>query len=158
MSGSTEFLIPKSVKAFTKYANPGSIEQAKATIIWNMLEPNEEITPPDTVYTLKINAPTENCDAMKRLKEINEEKYNIILKTVFHQEPGEINISSNGFNVVAIPMDREKIPDYLLPIINYNLMVNANVKNANILLESLGIVCFDDKTNKTNYKTNTVEW
>ena len=158
MAGKTKFLIPKSVDVFSNYINPGSTETVKAVIIWNSLEPKEEIVPPTNIYTLKINAPTENCEAMQKLKEIDEEKYNIIMKTVFHQDPGEINISSNGFSVIAIPLDREDIPEYLRPIINYNLMINSNVKNANILLESLGIVCFDNKSNKTNYKTNTVEW
>ena len=157
-SGKTEFLIPKSVDPFTNYVSPGSVEQVKATIIWNALEPNDSITPPDTIYTLKINAPTENSAGMKKLKELNEEKYNIIMKTVFNTENGEINISSNGFSVIAIPMDKDSIPEYIRPIINYDLMINANVKNANILLESLGIVCIDDKTNKTNYKTNILEW
>ena len=157
-NGNTEYLVPKSVDAFTKYVNPGSIEQVKATIIWNSLEPNEAITPPDTVYTLKIDAPTENCPAMQKLKEIAPDKYDIIMKTVFKTEPGELNISSNGFSVVAIPLDKDKIPEYIRPIINYELMTNINVKNANILLESLGLICIDDKVNKTNYKTNIVEW
>ena len=73
-------------------------------------------------------------------------------------EPGELNISSNGFSVVAIPLDKDKIPEYIRPIINYELMTNINVKNANILFESLGLICIDDKVNKTNYKTNIVEW
>ena len=95
---------------------------------------------------------------MIKFQQDHPDKFEIIKNTVFETKEGELDISKNGLTAVSIPLDLDEVPDYLRPLINYDLMVNANVKNANILLESLGLYCTDDKTKKTNYKSNIVEW
>ena len=156
--GKTEFLLPKSVDPYDRYKNPGSVEQVKSTIIWNALEPNNTIVPPDNVKLIKIAASTLKHPAMIKFQQDHPDKFEIIKNTVFETKEGELDISKNGLTAVSIPLDLDEVPDYLRPLINYDLMVNANVKNANILLESLGLYCTDDKTKKTNYKSNIVEW
>lgn len=156
--GKTEYLIPRSVDSFDKYVNPASIEQVKASIIWNALEPNNAIVPPDNVKIVKINAPTAECAGLLKLKEMCPDKYTAIINTVFTTNPGELNISKDGITAIAIPLDIKSIPTYIQPLIDIDKMINTNMKNANILLSSLGMGCFDDSKNKTNYKSNIVEW
>lgn len=156
--GKTEFLIPKSVKPFASYKNPASVEQVKATIIWNSLEPNQTIVPEDNVKLVKIKAQTPDRKEYEDLKLSNPDKYKALYETIFETRDGEINISKNGFTSLAIPLDNEKIPDYIMPFIDKDLMVNANVKNANILLESLGLKCTADAKSKSNFKSNIVAW
>jgi hypothetical protein len=156
--GKTEYLLPKTVSRFDTYKSPGSVEQVKAVIAWNALEPTEEIVPPDNVKVLKLICEDKNGKGMAKLKAASQEKYDIICSNIFKTQPGEIDISDKGFAVVALPLDKPNIPEYLLPIIDYDKMINSNIGNANILLESLGIYCVDDTTKaKTNYKSNIID-
>jgi hypothetical protein len=159
--GKTEYLIPNSVARFDTYQFPGRIPAVRAVIAWNALEPNDEIVPPDNVRVIKLTCTTKDGPGMMKLKSISQEKYDVICKSIFNSNPGEIDISSKGFAVVALPQTYTSIPKYIVPIIDYDKMINTNIGNANILLESLGIYCVDvnggaNKT-KTNYKSNMID-
>lgn len=156
--GSTEFLIPKSLAEYNSYKFPNRIEAVRGTIVWNAIEPDKVIIPPEKILTVKINGEALTSKGFEKIKEINPEKYELIKNTVFtSSDAGDLDLSKFGFNVLSIPMDEVKVPDYILPAINYESMINANLKAANILLESLGIYCTDDNTTKTNYKSNIIE-
>ena len=157
-AGKTEYLLPKAVDVLTKYKNPASTEQVKSTLIWNALEPLNPIVPPDNVWLIKVNAPKVDSPVLLNLQKTHPDKYDRVKKVVFEPGPDDLNISKNGITSISIPMDLNAIPDYLLDMIEYENMVNANVKNANILLKSLGLQCTEDKKNKANYKSNVVQW
>jgi hypothetical protein len=157
-SGETEFLLPKSVDTFDSYKNPLSIEQVKATMIWNAVSPNDAVTPPDSVNLIKIAAKGKNAKEILDLKDIHPDIYEKLNSVVFEPKDPSMDLSKNGFTAIAIPLDMGTTPEWILPLIDYDTMVNANVKNANVLLESLGLKCTDDAKRKANYKSNIVEW
>ncbi len=157
-AGDTEFLLPKSVDTFDSYKNPLSIEQVKATMIWNAVSPNEAVTPPDSVNLIKIAAKGKSSKEILDLKELHPDIYEKLNAVVFEPKDPNMDLSKNGFTAISIPLDMGKTPEWILPLIDYDTMVNANVKNANVLLESLGLKCTDDTKRKANYKSNIVEW
>ena len=55
-----------------------------------------------------------------------------------------------------IPLGVEKIPEYLMPFIDIKVMVQDNVKNANILLKSLGILCEKNKETDIEVRSSIV--
>lgn len=155
-AGKTEYLIPKAVDVLSAYKDPATQEQVKSTLVWNALEPLNPIVPPDNVWIVKVKAPKLDSQVLLDLQKAHPDKYERIKKVVFEPTDADLNISKNGITAISIPMDSKAIPDYLLDMIDYDTMINANVKNANILLESLGLHC--KAVNQNNYKSNVVQW
>ena len=82
-------------------------------------------------------------------------KFKSIAETVFNiGKTPMIDISRFGLASIAIPKGRDSIPEYIKPFIDYSTMVNNNMTNGYILLESLGIYC--EEVNTTKYKSNIV--
>jgi hypothetical protein len=54
-----------------------------------------------------------------------------------------------------VPKSVDKIPGYLLPMIDLQTMVTNNMTNGYIILESLGVYTEEVKT--TKYKSNIIE-
>lgn len=155
-NGNIEYLLPKNLELIESYKQCDTIEAVRGSIIWNALEPESQIIPPEKINLLKLNCLDENDPRLSSLKISHPEKYSIIMKIVFNhgvQNP-KIDISRFGFSCVAIPKSVEKIPDYLYPFIDFKSMINTNMSPSYILLESLGIYCDDVKTVK--YKSNII--
>jgi hypothetical protein len=157
MRGETEYSIPRSLEQFDKYKNPSTIEPLRGVLIWNALEPENVITPPEKVNIVKLNVQDKDHPELLKLKETHPDKYKAIMKTVFNEGVSEpkIDISRFGLSVITIPKSVDKIPEYLLGMIDYSSMVNTNMSNGYIILESLGI--YTEEVNTTKYKSNIVE-
>jgi hypothetical protein len=155
--GELLYSLPKSIEVFDKYKDPSAIEPVRGAIIWNALEPEDQIIPPEKVNMLKLKAVDKNDPDLLKMRLKFPDKYNAIMKIVFNegvQDP-KVDISRFGFNAITIPKSVEKIPEYLLPLIDYRSMVNSNISNGYIILESLGVYCDEVKT--TKYKSNIIE-
>lgn len=151
--GKTEYLIPKNAEVFDNYKDPDKMEQIRAIINWNKLEPENQIIPPSKIDIIKLNCFSKDDPRLEELKQKYPEKYNAIIKTAF--TPGnDIDYSRFGFDRIAIPKGTEKIPEYLLPFIDYKSMVNTNMQPSYIILESLGIYCTTVRMVK--YKSNII--
>lgn len=154
--GEVSYLLPKSVKGFESYAAPDSQEVVRAVIAWNALEPTKSISPPDQIYTIKLIDSEIDSEEMLELKAKHPDKYKRILSDIFNiDSTNKLDVSRFKFNSVAIPKSEEKIPDYILPFIDYRTMIEKNVNNGYILLESLGILV--DEYKDVKYKSNIIE-
>lgn len=195
-SGSIEFLIPGQVKLLDQYSDPYKLMSVRGMVVWNALEPDSQIVPPDKVKILKLKTGIElkrnkvthyydkntgiiveepiegveyskikedetdaemyrrletminNCEEFVWLRANHPEKFDKVIKTVY----GKDGFPDKGFAVIALPADAETIPDYLLPLVDYNAMVVTNTSAGNVLLDSLGIYC--NSVDGLNYKTN----
>lgn len=156
-AGETFYLLPKNLELIEGYKEPSTIEPVRGAIIWNALEPENQISPPEKVNLIKLNCYDKNDLRLKNLEATHPDKYAAIMKTVFNEGVANpaVDISRFGFAQIAIPKSIEKIPDYLLEFIDYESMLNNNMSNGYILLESLGIYCDDVQT--TRYKSNIIE-
>lgn len=158
-AGEVSYLLPKNVETIENYKSPDTIEQIRAVLTWNALEPDSPIVPPEKINMIKLNCPDMNDPRLEALKLSHPDKYNAIMRVVYNYnvDPKDVkvDISRFGFSCVAIPKGLEKIPEYLMPFIDYRSMVNNNMSPGFVILESLGIKCEEVKTVK--YKSNIIK-
>lgn len=155
--GLTEYLLPKNLELISSYKAPDNIDAVRGTIIWNDLEPDNQIVPPEKIDLLKLNCTGEDDPRLLALKQTHPDKYNTIMKTVFNHgaTTAKLDISRFGFSCIAIPKGTDRVPDYLLPFIDTKTMVSDNMRNGYIILESLGV--YTDEVKTTKYKSNIIE-
>ena len=156
--GELLYSLPKSMEMFDSYKNPSTLEQVRGSIIWNALERDNQIVPPEKINLLKLKTADKVHPALLELEKNYPKKYKAIMRTVYNedleQEP-DIDISRFGMSVIAVPKGVDKIPEYLRPLIDYRTMVSKNMQNGYIMLESLGI--YTEEVDSTKYKSNIIE-
>jgi hypothetical protein len=157
--GETSYLLPKNIENIDGYKDPSMQEPVRGVLVWNALEPESQIVPPEKIDMIKMKVFDRNDPELQKLRTTHPDKYNALMKVVFNEgatmNKGHIDISRFGFSVIAIPKSVDRIPAYLLPMIDYQSMVNNNMTNGYIILESLGIYTEEVKT--TKYKSNIIE-
>jgi hypothetical protein len=156
-AGDLSYSLPKNMEAIDSYKDPSMQEPVRGALVWNALEPEDQVVPPEKVNMVKMRAFDLSDPRLQSLKESHPDKYSAIARTVFNEgvsKPG-IDISRFGLSVVSIPKSVDKIPDYLLPMIDLQTMVTNNMTNGYIILESLGVYTEEVKT--TKYKSNIIE-
>ena len=177
-NGSTEYAIPGKCEIFDNYSNPVQMRAVRGITVWNALEMENQIIPPDKVNLLDLNEKLfepfrklehlENMpmllndpDVSQELKDLiikYPEKAKIIAKVAYNVDNSDANaldISKFGMGCLAIPKGDEKSPEYILPFIDYTGMVNKSMTNGYILLESIGIYISD--VSLTKYKSNIIQ-
>lgn len=150
-NGEKSFLIPKSVKELEAYKDPFKEQGVRAVLAWNYLFPAMLIQLPEKIDIVKVNMRNEK--EIEPLKEIDKEIYDKIVKNIF-KNPNK-KIADKGIEVIAIPRNIEKIPEWILPFIDYDTIVNDNISRFYSVLESLGIETI--KTSGKRYFTNILK-
>lgn len=152
----TEYLLPKNAELIETYELPDQIEPIRGVLIWNELEPENQIVLPEKINLLKLKELSTDSEEFIWLKENHPEKFNAVMKVVYNEGVSnpKLDISRFGFTSVAIPKSVEKIPEYLIPFIDFNAMVNNNISNGYVILESLGV--YISQVKKFQYKSNLV--
>jgi hypothetical protein len=153
----TEYLLPKNAEIIETYAAPDQIEPIRGIIAWNALEPESQIVLPEKVNLLKLKELPKDAPEFMELKDKYPDKYSALMKAVYNEgvTAPKLDISRFGFSSVAIPKSVEKIPEYLIPFIDYLAMTNNNMSNGYIILKSLGI--YIAQVEKFQYKSNIVK-
>ena len=152
--GKKEFLIPCKVKELEAYADPLSEMGIRAVLAWNTCYPNQDIQLPDIVDIVKVKMNTE--EDIEDLKYKEPEIYNNIMEGIFNNENPKIR--KKGIYVIAIPRNVDSIPEWLLPYINYDDVVNGNISKFHPILASLNTVLIqtESKPGKT-YMSNIID-
>ena len=178
--GKMEYAIPKNLEEISSYKFPERIDTVRGAIAWNALFPEKEIRPPEKLNMIKLKAKFFDCISdelinaqannrepsiaqitnmpaeTKKFMDEHPDKFKALCQTVFGiGKKQNIDIAKFGFGVICIPKDVADIPDCLRDFIDYDEMLDYNMKNGYILLESLGI-CIEETTDAT-YKTNIIE-
>lgn len=144
MSGDKTFLSPVSVKELEAYADPLSQQGVRGVIAWNYLYPDMTIQLPEKVDFIKVKLTT--LEQLEELKDIDEDKYLKLKKHIFNNPNPKI--VKKGVSVISIPRNIDKIPEWILPFIDYDTIVNDNVSKFNSVLQSLGIKTVKASTKK----------
>jgi len=175
-NGESTYLIPANLAIFENYAFPERMQQVRGAIVWNALEKENQINPPEKVNLIKL---TGDVTVTRKKNETNDEyyarledaidknpgfhefktkypdKYKIVMETVYNKGLSEeqiksrIDFSDKGFAVIAVPKDLDRIPEYLLPLVDYTEMIKTNTAAGNTLIGALGIY-IDGENNKSN--------
>ena len=155
VNGEKEFLVPSKVKELEAYANPLTNMGVNAVLAWNTCYPNMDIQLPDIIDIVKVNMNTE--DDIEPLKQIEPEIYNNIMEGIFGNSNPKIR--KKGIYVIAIPRNVEKIPEWILPYIDYDEIVNNNISKFHPILKSLNTVLIqtESKAGKT-FMSNIIDF
>ena len=147
-NGEKTYILPKAVKELEAYADCMREQGVRAIIAWNAIYPDMEIELPAKVDIVKLTLNEEKN--LQKLKAINPEIYAVIDKKILHH-PNQ-KVAEKGLPVIAIPRNVEKIPDWMIPFIDYDTITYNVLSKFYPLLESLGLDTI--KTSKKEYFSN----
>lgn len=146
-NGEKTFLTPTSVKEIEAYKTPYEIQGVIGTLAWNELYPGMAISLPDKVYIIKM--------LLNKSKHLNDleykhpEIYKIVEDSILNS-PNK-TIAKRKLDVLAIPQNLDRIPEWCIPYINIDDIVNDNLTKFYPILESLGINLLQTKANVLYY-------
>lgn len=162
--GETKFSKPGKFSSASGYKNPGTIQSYRGVVLWNMMYPKKSVPDFSNVNLLK-------------LKKINRDNYREMFPEEFHEvveryfeteieikdkaareraeAAGKTTFGDYGIDVVAVPKTETMIPEVFRPLIDTTSIIDANMKNGNILLESLGFKVIKSQTQ--NSISNIIE-
>lgn len=149
--GKLNFISPVSVKEIGAYKSPYEEQAVLATLAWNNLYEDAEISLPDKVYLLKLK-----LDKIKEL-DILQQRYPEIYQKVNEKILNSSNdtIRRRRLGVIAIPQSSDEIPEWMRDFIDINTIVNDNISKFYPVIESLGINLLQTKA-ETNYYSNLI--
>jgi hypothetical protein len=147
-SGETTFAVPMKYNDPGSYVDPFSLPVVRGVMVWNELFPDNLIMPASKCILLKMK-----CKKLEDLAPMHAdypEEYAVIKAAVWDQSyvkkgrggkgDEEFNfMAKHGFSIIAMPKGWPEIPEFLRPYVNVEQIANDNVRNALVLLESLGL-------------------
>ncbi len=141
-SGNKEYYKPVTIKPISSYEDPMRIQGIKASIAWNAIRDDYleaiDLTDRNSIDILKTNINPSNVGVIRDEYPEIYEKITYIIGT--EDEPSKDENYKAAFkgsiSAVGIPKDVH-LPLWLKPFIDYNTIINDNLKN--FPLESIGI-------------------
>lgn len=157
LSGSLEYAIPKAVKLIEEYEAPHTQQAIRGVLAWNYFFPEQEIQLPEKVNLLKLDCTKPDDPRLEQLKKTHPREYKIIMEKIFEIDKEEKSpYAKYGFTAISIPQDVEKIPDFLIPFIAIDDIIDTNLAAGLSMLQALGIVTYKS-TAGPNKRTNIIE-
>lgn len=122
------------VKPIQAYAKPFEEQSIKGMIVWNCLyEETNPIIPIEYIYVVITTLRT--LDDMEPLKTTHPEIYETLKHSIFEHP----KMKKYGAVCIGIKKDEEKIPEWIIPFINFRLMMRYNASPMMEIWESLGL-------------------
>jgi len=149
--GEKNFLIPKSVKEIEAYKDPFKEQGVRGVIAWNSLYPDQTIELPEKLDIIKVKLSTP--EEVEKLRAVDERYYQIIQDKIFGSK--DKKIAEKGVQIIALPRNVGRIPEWIIPFIDYDTIVNDNLSRFYSVLESLGIQTIS--TTKAEYFSNILK-
>lgn len=151
-TGSTEYLPIINAKPIEAYKDkPYSKQAVRATYAWNTIYKDDMIELPTKVKVLKLKI--FKLEDIEDLKYTHPEIYASIKNEIFNSN--NTTIARMGLQVLAIPSNRS-IPEWTMPYIDYNTIINNIIAQFNAVLEifDLSEVPVGKSSGGINRKTN----
>jgi hypothetical protein len=149
--GEKNFLIPKSVKELEAYADPFREQGVRGVLAWNYVYPGLAIQLPEKIDIVKVKMKTK--ESIEPLKTSHPEIYERLMKHIFNGKNKKL--ADKGVEIIAIPRSVQAVPEWLMPFIDYDTIVNDNISRFYSVLESLGIETI--KASDKKYFTNILK-
>jgi hypothetical protein len=154
MNGETTFLTPAKVNDIGSYKLPQQMPVVRGSLVWNELYPENKIQIPDKINLLKIKG-----GSIQDLKPIYGTKEFEFLQEYCFTPPTDdsrLDLTNYGFNILALPKSEEKIPEWVIPLIDINTIVDDNIRPGILILQSLGLKIM--KYNNSEYYSNFINF
>ena len=132
-AGERKYLIRMNCKVREAYKEPESIGQYLSVLAWNTIYPEQEITLPDKLDVVIVKMPNAEYIADMKIKYPYE--YERIVKYLLNGPIQKLN--KDGVTYIAIPNNIDKIPDFIIPYIDFNYVVSRNLGTFKSIRESL---------------------
>lgn len=134
-SGGTSFYKQTQYKSEEGYSNAWSLPVFKGSTLWNELVPDKKIYPLDRVIMIKLNV--KGLTDIECIKHKYPEMYNMIAQKVF-LNPSE-SIKKCGMKVICIPNSFKKVPNWLIPLIDDQIIISDMISSFKSVLTALNI-------------------
>lgn len=164
--GDRTYLPTGSAKELAAYDEPESEQSVRGAVAWNVLYPDKQIELPSKISILKTNI--YDLSTVESLSSTNPELYSRIEEGIFGDRTGffvKESIAPNGkkkykttgLSVIGIPM-HEKIPEWVIPYIDYSTVINSVLAPFKSITETFGMPSIDEgpTDRKTTGFTNIV--
>ena len=151
--GGLQYLKPCRVSELEIYVDPMREQGVKAVIIWNELYPRDSISLPDKVLILKLKI--NKLDDLIALQNSDIELFNKIKDNIYNNDLEKIR--TTGLSVIALPQSLDNIPEWLIPYIDYDTIINDSVGKFEKILYSLGLKRINANS-KVSYYSNIIEF
>ena len=109
---------------------------------WNEINSDNKINGLDRVFIIKLIS--KEAKALEKIKDKYPDKYNIIIDKIFNSEIPFIK--NRGLRYICIPFGMDKIPKWIRPLIDYDIIVSDTMASFNSVLEVLEMEQFPTKT------------
>lgn len=146
LAGDPTFTKPMAVKDFTMYRDPLSEMGIRAVMCHNYIYPEDPIQLPDHIRAIKVKM-TKKKD-IENLQSTHPDIYERIVKNMFENSNPRL---TKGVNSIAIPQTMEKIPDWIIPYIDIDTIVEDNMKSFFPVLKALGFEIINTRSNNTMF-------
>jgi hypothetical protein len=156
-NGATTYLQPASVSGEGSYDIPERVPAWRGVQIWNVIHPEQTIDLPGRVMQIRIT-PLDDYSYLKdeypevhdRIQDILRNRVNLLGS----KYDGNSKLKSNKKNVldiICIPYQLEQIPEWIIPLIDTELIIDRLMKPGQFILNAIGVSTPDD------YVTNVVD-
>jgi hypothetical protein len=156
-AGNTTYLQPASVSGDGAYAFPERIPAWRGVQIWNNIHPEQTIDLPGRVMQIRMKPLDDYSYLSEEYPEVYERIQDILnnrVNLLGSKYDGNSKMKSNKQNVldiICIPYQLEKIPEWIIPLIDVDLIVDRLMKPGQFILNAIGVSTPDD------YVTNVVD-
>lgn len=150
--GGTNYLKSQQYKPYQAYSvkevNGVKVSSAwtqqvfRGSEVWNLLEDDHRIAALDRVKIVKTTI--EKIDDVYPMRDTHPEMFGRIVDRIYGNENPKI--AKTGLSVICIPPSVKKIPDWLLPYVNKDLVVSDTMSSFSSVLETFGITQVSFKT------------
>lgn len=143
--GGLTYLMQKQFKSEDGYKNAAkawSLPVFRGVVAWNELMPDKKIYSLDRVHILKLAV-----DGITDLEPIHNkypDMYNFAVSKIFLSDRPEI--VKCGMKYLCIPMSVKQIPEWIIPLINKELIVSDTISVFRSILNALNIEEMEFKT------------
>jgi len=131
-----------------------SLPVFRAVAVWNEIYPQQKIYSLDRVKLIKLSVtgPTD----IECIKGKHPSEYNLVMDKVFKSL--DRNIQNAGLKVIAIPSTVLKIPEWIIDLIDYDVIISDVVGSFRSILEAfrVDILVMNTKNNKANIVSSLI--
>ena len=154
ISGECTFLQPGKFNEVQSYAAPYTIQTVRGSLLWNALFPDNSINPPEKVNYFKLK-PIPYTEFVNLLPEKEMKDKVIKLYSTAKGSNGSKDLAEYDINIICVPKNLKKIPDFLIPLIDIETMVHDQIRPAMEIIKPLGFKSVD--VLDSSYVTNIID-
>lgn len=128
------YLVRMNCKVAKAYADPYTQGAFTGPLLWNIMNPDNEILIPDKLDIVFLKIPNERVLDEKLAPKFPKEA-DIIRRNIFHG--GIKKLEENGVKYLALPNDGSKIPEWVYPVLDIERTVTRNAGTFYPVLKAL---------------------